>query len=517
MKIFTACFIHVSITSFLLSHNVSAFSPSASASYPSNSQTRITTELNAKEICVLGGGFGGLNAALTLSSLPWPEDDKPTITLIDKKERFVFLPLLYELCMGDAELEEVAPTYESLLRDTNIQFRQANIQGIDIDNDTVFIDNESSKFSSTRSSTSTIKYDSLIVATGADVNLERIPGAASRALPFYSIEDCLELRKRLTLLDSIGDDFDDREIEVVIVGGGYSGVELALNMKERLANVGKGVKVSLVHRGADVLEYATEYNRRSGLERLNAAGVEIVTETSVVEVMDGNENDEDTSTSTSKVNMKGMCKVVVENKNNQSKKTLNADILLWTAGAMSTNTRRGILNSKLPRDSSGRIITDQYLAAKGSGNVFALGDCSRAKKVPYVGTAAVAMQQAPFAAWNVYSYIMMMAERNENGYGSQAQRDNMKPLPFQYVNLGEMMTLGEKDATISSMGLVEVNGAAASVMRRLIYAVRMPTVQQALTAAISSSSKRFESLLVSRKKKNGAAPAGSKKKIIEWR
>ncbi len=63
-----------------------------------------STALNAKEICVLGGGFGGLNAALTLSSLPWPENDTPTITLVDQKERFIFLPLLYELCVGDAEV-----------------------------------------------------------------------------------------------------------------------------------------------------------------------------------------------------------------------------------------------------------------------------------------------------------------------------------------------------------------------------------------------------------------------------
>ncbi len=67
-----------------------------------------STALNAKEICVLGGGFGGLNAALTLSSLPWPENETPTITLVDQKERFIFLPLLYELCVGDAEVRHQA-------------------------------------------------------------------------------------------------------------------------------------------------------------------------------------------------------------------------------------------------------------------------------------------------------------------------------------------------------------------------------------------------------------------------
>jgi NADH dehydrogenase FAD-containing subunit len=72
------------------------------------------------------------------------------------------------------------------------------------------------------------------------------------------------------------------------------------------------------------------------------------------------------------------------------------------------------------------------------------------------------------------------------------------------------LTLGGEDATISSMGLVEVSGSAASVLRRLIYAVRMPTSQQALTAAISSTNKRFESILLSKGKD---VP---KKKIINW-
>ena len=75
------------------------------------------------------------------------------------------------------------------------------------------------------------------------------------------------------------------------------------------------------------------------------------------------------------------------------------------------------------------------------------------------------------------------------------------------------MTLGGDDATISSMGVVEVNGIAASVLRRLIYAVRMPTLQQGLTAAVSSSSKRFQSVLSSSSKKSD----GKSKKIITWK
>lgn len=498
---------HANAFSLRTTSMIGRYEPNASTS---ESASTSSTSLNAKkEICILGGGFGGLNAALTLSSLPWPNDDeKPTITLVDKKERFTFLPLLYELCVGDATLDEVAPTYTSLLKGTGIEFCQADVQGIDLDSDAVYLNpigsGGQSSDTTTTQTTNKMDYDSLIVATGADINLKAIPGAEEFALPFYTLDNCLELRKRLTLLDALIEDKDFSQsdtIEVVVVGGGYSGVELALNIQERL-QVGKGsgggdqnqnqtnkkVKIKMIHRGEEVLQYATEFNRKTGVERLEKAGVEIITETSVVEVSALEIDDKEDAMR----GLNGRCQVTVENIDTKGAQTFNADILLWTAGAMATNTQQGILNSKLPRDASGRIVTGKYLRAKDCDNVFTLGDCARVKQVPYGATAAVAMQQAPVAAWNVYATLT-----NDTNMNTDPEL-----LPFTYLNLGEMMTLGGQDATISSMGLVEVNGTAASVLRRLIYAVRMPTAQQALTAALSSSGKRIEVLSKNQRKKN---------------
>lgn len=448
-----------------------------------------------KEICILGGGFGGLNTALTLSNLPWPNDQKPNITLVDNKERFVFLPLLYELCVGDATLEEVAPTFDSLLVNTGIKFVQGNVHGVDKDKDLVYIQEIKN-----RDAIRTLKYDSLVIATGAGVDLDAVRGAKELALPFYTLDNCLELRKRLTLLDSIGSDVE-REIRVVILGGGYSGVELALNMKERLSNVGKGVHVTIVQRGEEVLQYATDYNKRIGKDRLNSAGIHVKTNKNVKEVI---------SESDQSLDMQGRCKVVIQcneetDCDSIQTETLDADILLWTAGTMSKNIQRGILNSKLPRDARGRIVVGPYLEVKGCNNIFALGDCSRSKKI-YGATAAVAMQQASYAAWNVYASLM-----NEDSPDDIPNSD-YKMLPFQYISLGEMLTLGGEDASISSMGIVELNGASASILRRLVYAVRMPTAQQALTAAISSLSTRFE--IAARKRSEKVKKS---KKIIDWR
>ena len=246
------------------------------------------------DIVILGGGFGGLNTALYLASLPWENNDlsTPRIKLVDRKERFVFLPLLYELCVGDAEIEEVAPTFQSLLKDVPVDFIQADVQGIDAKDNKVYLKSNRSLSKIDSDSTGKeclqIPYDALVIATGMQSNLSIVPGASQFALPFYTVEDCYELRKRLTLLDkSIIN--DDRTLQAVVVGGGYSGVELALNLMERLGGKRKA-KVILVHRGNTILEGASEFNRETSLSRLKKAGVKMVTDMSVdkIESYDSN-------------------------------------------------------------------------------------------------------------------------------------------------------------------------------------------------------------------------------------
>ena len=95
-------------------------------------------------------------------------------------------------------------------------------------------------------------YDALVVATGADLNLSSVPGADQFALPFYTVEQCFELQKRFNILDSISE-LQEEALRVVVVGGGYSGVELSLNALERLGGKDKA-EVTLVHRGDEVLQ-----------------------------------------------------------------------------------------------------------------------------------------------------------------------------------------------------------------------------------------------------------------------
>lgn len=85
------------------------------------SAAAVDSSASVPRICVLGGGFGGLYTALRLEALPWPAGSAPRITLVDRGERFVFKPLLYELLSGELSEDEVAPRYEDLLAPTRIR------------------------------------------------------------------------------------------------------------------------------------------------------------------------------------------------------------------------------------------------------------------------------------------------------------------------------------------------------------------------------------------------------------
>ena len=90
-------------------------------------------------ICILGGGFGGLYTALRLSQLPWEKASKPEIVLVDKSDRFVFTPLLYELLTGELQTWEIAPPFAEILNNTEVRFRQGAVTGIDVEQHRVYL------------------------------------------------------------------------------------------------------------------------------------------------------------------------------------------------------------------------------------------------------------------------------------------------------------------------------------------------------------------------------------------
>ena len=132
----------------------------------------LTTALPMKSsrILILGGGFGGLYTALRLSQLPW-NSLNPEITLVDKSDRFLFSPLLYELITEEMQTWEIAPPFEEILTGTGVRFVQACVTAIEPEARRVQLENGTE-----------LAYDQLVIAMGGRTPLDIVPGAVEYAI-----------------------------------------------------------------------------------------------------------------------------------------------------------------------------------------------------------------------------------------------------------------------------------------------------------------------------------------------
>ena len=392
-------------------------------------------------ICILGGGFGGLYTALALSKLDW-EDARPEIVLVDQRDRFIFAPLLYELVTGELQTWEIAPPYEELLANTGVRFHQSGVEHIDLGAQQVALtDGEQ------------VSYNRLVLALGGETPLDMAPGVAEHAIPFRSLEDAYRLKERLRQLEAA----QLEKIRVAIVGGGYSGVEIACKVAERLGDQGR---IRIIELADKILQNSPEFNQKAAQKALSDKDIWVDYETTVTEV------------TADTISLSYKDKV----------DTLPVDIVLWTVGSKVSPALDAL---DLPRNQRRQFTIDPTLQVTGHPDIFALGDLAdgvdaAGKTVP--ATAQSALQQADYAAWNIWAGLT-----------------GRPLLPFRYQHLGEMMTLGSDNATLSGLG-VKLDGSLAHVVRRLTYLYRMPTLDHQIRVGLNWITQPVQALLTSSKK-----------------
>ncbi|MFM2431369.1 MAG: hypothetical protein RLZZ511_2582 [Cyanobacteriota bacterium] len=377
------------------------------------------------KICILGGGFGGLYSALRLTQMNW--EHPPEITLVDQRDRFVFAPLLYELLTGELESWEIAPEYRTLLANTGIRFEQQTVQGIDINAKSVTLGNGQ-----------ILNYDRLVLAMGGETPIDMVPGAADHAMPFRNVADAQRVAERLRQLETS----DAEKIRVAIVGGGYSGVELACKLAERLGDRGR---LRIIERSNQILANSPAFNRETAEKALSERSVWRDLETNVTEIA------ADSMT------------LSYQNETN----TIPVDLVLWTVGNRVVPIIRDLA---IPHNDRGQVIVSNAMQVEGHPEIFALGDlaeCHDASGQLVPATAQVAFQQSDYAGWNVWASL-----------------SDRPLLPFRYQALGEMITLGQENATLSGLGL-NLQGLPAHVARRMIYLMRMPTLEHQVKVGVS--------------------------------
>ena len=357
--------------------------------------------------------------------------------------------MLYELATDRATTWEVAPRFEDLLQDTAVEFVHGEIRGLDEEERTVTI-------STGGEVERKLPYDWCVLAFGLQPDCE-VPGVAEHATTFATADDALELKRRLALAQQAC----GRTVRVGVVGGGYVGVELAANLASSLGEPSSPrASITLVHSSSTLLPAAQAFSREQALRRLEDVGVDVRLRTAVTAV----------HADRLELIARGNEGTAVPA---PALESLPVDVIAWTAGVRPVGILEALAPPDgLPLDARGRIVVDESLRVRGHPRLWALGDAASVVDVRGVTsppTAQAAMQQADYVAWNVRAAIRSEA-----------------PLAFRYENLGEMLSLGEGQASIAALAeAVRLDGPLASAARRAVYAARMPTPTQAARVGLS--------------------------------
>jgi len=308
-------------------------------------------------ITIVGGGFGGVKAALELAKQP-----KNKITLITDKPDFQYYPALYSTATGGSHLQSWVPLGEIFAGLMNIQVKLDTIETIDRQQKTL-----------TGLSGTVYSYSTLILALGSVTTYFGIEGLATYAYGIKSADEIMHLKQHL-----YAEFTENKRVDrtFVIVGAGPTGVELASALgsylKRLAAQYGKPhhrMTISLIEAAPRVLPRMSETTSRKVMARLQKIGV-------VVEV---NKKVESATVDTLMV----------------SGKPIKTHTIIWTSGvANNPFFSRNAAEFKLAPN--GRVLVDKHMQA--GKDVYVIGDNAI---TPYGGLAQTALHDALYVAHDI--------------------------------------------------------------------------------------------------------------------
>ncbi|MDP3954008.1 MAG: NAD(P)/FAD-dependent oxidoreductase [bacterium] len=347
-----------------------------------------------KNILILGGGFGGIKAALELHKKVGRHGDVK-ITLIDRENYQTFTPLLYEIASAYGITHHdpyhtklrgtVSIPYGHIFKNKKVNLIQAEISKIDIQNHKV----------STRGE-EVFDFDYLVIALGSEVSTFGIPGVSEYAYKFKTTNHALMIYDKVEeIYEEGGKGVRELPIKFVIGGAGFAGIEIAAELAMCTAHASHKHKVIwpactsivLAEAGPKILPMVSDNERKTIETRLKNLGVLLMENTAIEEV--------------------GPDWVKFK-----SGDRLNTDMTVWTAGVQATELITS--SPELELNSRQRILVNEFLQANRHNNVFAIGDniefIDPANNKPIPQMAYLAADQARVVADNIVR--LMAGEQN---------------------------------------------------------------------------------------------------------
>jgi NADH dehydrogenase len=401
-------------------------------------------------VVIVGGGFGGLYAALKLAHKP------VEVTLIDRKNHHTFQPLLYQVATAGLSPAEIAPPIRAIFKQAkNIDVLLDEVTGFDLERRQVLLHGDR------------VAYDYLIVAGGATHAYYGHENWAPMAPGLKTVEDATEMRRRILLAFEIAERRERLEgkltaLNFVIVGGGPTGVELAGAVAEIAHRVVAGnfrsidpsrARVILLEGGPRVLPAFAEDLSRSAERQLRGLRVEVMTNCMV------------TGVEPHRIHYDGG--------------SVEAEVILWAAGVAASPLGKML---DAPVDRAGRVVVEADLTVQGHPEVFVVGDMASVKQAdgkPVPGLAPAAMQMGKFAAETILDEVAgderskgsSAAVVGRSGGGAQATERTPaggRRRGFHYFDKGMLATIG-RNAGIGQIGKLHLSGLIAWLTWLLVH------------------------------------------------
>lgn len=388
--------------------------------------TNNATENKRRHIVIIGGGFGGINAAKKLAKAD------VDITLIDKNNHHLFQPLLYQVATAALSPGDIAEPIRAILGDyPNVEVLLAKVDGVDEEGKAVLL-----------SDGRRIDYDSLVMAAGAQYNYFGNDSWEQHAPGLKSVADALKIRERILLSLEKADQIPDPEkrkkyLRFVVIGGGPTGVEMAgaiaeiakRNMMRDYHNFERDeTEIYLLEAAPQILNGYPENLARKGQKMLEDMGVIVKTGTPVTHIE--------------------------ENKVFTNDGLYETPNIIWGAGVVANPVFK-TLNAE--RDKAGRVKVGSDLSLPNNPDIFVIGDAAHAEDEdgnvhPALAPAAVQMGK----------YVAKILSKEESA------RNRGMRAPFKYVDKGTMATIGRARAVADIKGL-HLSGFVAWMLWSVVH------------------------------------------------
>lgn len=391
-------------------------------------------------VLILGGGFAGVGAAQKL------KDAEAEVVLVDRHDYHTFQPLLYQLATGLIETTAVGHSLRDLLgRQQNAVFHQANVTGVDLEA-------REAQFEGL----APMSYDYLVFGLGAEVNYFGTEGAAEHAFPMYTLPHAVRLKdhvlERWEAADHDPSLVEDGALNVVVVGGGPTGVETAGAVAELYRaqfakdypNVPQDhARVILVEAGPELFSMFKPKLREYATTALTDRTVEVRT------------GDPVASVSPTRVTLK-------------SGENFEAHTLVWGAGLQGNELVQS-LGIELERGN--RIGVGPDLTLPDHPDVYVLGDVAAIvdtkteQVLPQLGS--VALQSGEHAGETIARRI-----------------SGKKTKPFAYKDKGTMAAIGRGAACVQFLGGRTMTGRKAQLAWLTVHTALLPTNEDRAKAVV---------------------------------